>query len=206
MTMTILREARTFLDGVLQRTPGYSTRLPPRRDFFGEPVKAAVGWAPWGTDDPVANVASPSRFSEDVKDRVKVELANLQSGFRPPSSKYKGFDLKGWVNRSGQDAYDRYLQLTGQVQLGGRNMHDAVDRLISSKRYQSLPKPDEANQEDNERVKEIRSIVLDYRQAAMRQLQKEYPQIEQDVQKLERQQRVGLKPARTMDILSSLPK
>jgi hypothetical protein len=184
------------MDGVLRQVPGYSEQLPAKRDFFGDKVANDPGWTPWGVGGPVANRASPAHFSKLVDDPVKDELAKLQYGFSPVSNKYQGWDLKGWVKSDGQDAYDRLQELQGQVQMGGRTMPQALTRLITSNRYQSLPTPDGPPDVLNPspRVKEVQRIVSDYREAAMRQLMREYPQINRDVRQHQQDLRAKNRP------------
>lgn len=69
----ILRETRTFVDGLRARTFGYSKTLPPKRDAYGDPIlpPQAVGGG-W------VGIMSPLTVGDDTKEWMKVEGGNLQ--------------------------------------------------------------------------------------------------------------------------------
>lgn len=188
-----LRDTRNWLDEIRSKIPGLSESLPPQRNLFGEPTPTPAGYLPWGeSGSEFARVLSPAAYSQQVDDPVKQELANLDFGFGKPSKIYQGFDLSKWTNPdTGQDAYDRLQQLMGQVGGQGRTMADALSGLIKSPGYQSLPavnpNEDEAQKMLNPRVKEVQSIIGSYRQMALYQMLREYPQIATAI----RQQRVA---------------
>jgi hypothetical protein len=178
-----LHDIRSVMDGIKARIPGLSDTLPPRRNLFGEPTTPPNGYLPWGESaTPVANAISPAAFSKQVDDPVKQELANLQFGFGKPSKIYGGMDLSKWVNPStGQDAYDRLQELTGQVGGEGHKMSDALSNLIGSRAYQSLPQVNQGENQyqkmNNPRIQAVNSVIGQYRQMATYQMLREYPQI-----------------------------
>jgi len=69
----ILRETRTFVDGLRARTFGYSETLPCKRDAYADcilpPTAVGGGWV---------GIMSPLTVGDDTKDRVKLEGAKLQ--------------------------------------------------------------------------------------------------------------------------------
>lgn len=171
-----LRDTRTFMDGVLQRLPGYSSKLPPKRNLFGEPIV-------------VPNRINPFTESDSVSDPVRNELANLRYAFSGPGKNYRGIDLSTLKNEQGQDAYDRLQELHGQVQVGGKTLPQALERLITSQRYQSFPQPSAPGDQNNPRVLEVQRVLGQYRERATHQMLREYPQVGQQFRALQQQAR-----------------
>ena len=174
----VLRETQTVLDAIKARLPGYSETLAPRRNIFGEPITPSVGWLPFdGTGTQAARMLSPVAYSKSVDDSVKTELAKLGHGFSLPEKKFQGQDLRLHKNAQGQDAYDRLLELHGEVKIGGRTLPQALDRLIKSERYQRLPEPQGPSDITSPRIKEVQAVLFDYRRKALKSLLKEVPSI-----------------------------
>jgi hypothetical protein len=190
-----LRDTRTILDAVMRKVPGYSESLPPRRNVFGEAVPVPQGWLPFGGEGTsVARMVSPVGYSKSVSDPVKDELARLQYGFNLPAQKYQGADLTKFQNEKGQDAYDRLQELHGQVTLGGKTLPQAIEHLIDSGHYKTLPYPEKDRDSTNPRVRAIVDVISDYRQAAMQHTLKEYPQIGKTVKEARLRSSLGISP------------
>jgi hypothetical protein len=179
-----LREVQTYLDAIKARTPGFSKTLPPRRDLFGEPIQAPVGYA----DDTF-------RYSTRIGDPVKEELAKLEYGFSLPPKRLQGVDLTQIQNDKGQYAYDRLSQLQGEVKVGGKVLPDALSDLIHTDRYRSMPDPEGPQDSYNGKVKMVQAVIGRYRDAASRQLLKEFPQVRQMKQQLDQKKRDAQRPA-----------
>src|SRR6185312_3847516 len=99
-----------------------------------EPVQPPSGWLPFGVGGgQVGRMLSPAAMSTSVDDNVKQELARLQYGFSKAPKTYQGFNLE-WFGKNGtnQNAYDRFQQLHGQVQIGGQTLPQSLQRLIGS--------------------------------------------------------------------------
>jgi hypothetical protein len=161
-----LREVRTVMDAIRNRLPGTSDQLPPKRDLFGEPIQAPVGY-PFDT----------FRYSTRVGDPVKEELAKLEFGFSQPQKKYQGVDLTMVNNPAGRSAYDYYLEQHGKVQIGGRTLPQALSRLIESDSYKALPDPNGPQDKDNGKVKRVQEVIGRYRDAAAREMLKAFPEV-----------------------------
>jgi hypothetical protein len=185
-----LREARTLMDAVIRRIPGYAEGLPAKRDVLGQKVPTTAGLSPLGAGGAVANIASPFRYSKDSGDPVRSELANIGVGFSPPPKSMGPVDLTTIKNDSGQDAYDRYQELAGTVKVNGRNLMEDLKQLISSDRYKSMPDPatlPEDIRSSSGRAQMIQSIIGLHRQVAQRQLLKEFPEITKTQQVIHQQ-------------------
>jgi hypothetical protein len=168
------REVRSILDAARARWPGASDTLPPLRNVLGEPVRKAQSLGDGISS--VANAFVPILYREVSDDKVNTELRNLAHGFTPPKRTVGGLDLTTVTSSSGQNAFDRWLELHGEVKLGGRDLRTALRRLIDSPEYQRIP-PESTEELDSPRIGQVQSVIDDYRQAAMRQLIREFPEI-----------------------------
>ena len=188
-----LREARTIIDAVKRRTPGFSENLPPRRNILGEAVQP--------TGNRLYNFASPFQTSNNRQDFVTNELADMEYGISQASPRIAGLDLTKFKTKDGGDAYDRYLELTGSIRINGRNLRAQMNRAMKSSRFKNAPPPtgDPELDKYNPRVKAVQRILSSYRKAAQAQLFEENPQLRQRSQSIRRQGVTG-----TLSTLSQL--
>jgi len=163
-----IREVQSIMDGMKRKIPGLSTTLSPSRNVLGEPIsKSDTAFLPDGL--------TPVYFSKSSSDPVKLELASLNAGLSNPTHQLYGVDLSQLQTAHGQNAYDRLLELVGQVKVGGKTVHDALASRIASPDYQTLKAAGEAL--TPERQQEVNKILLRFHQEARRQLLKENPTI-----------------------------
>lgn len=96
----VLREARTVLDGIKNRIPGFKEELFPQRDIWGNPIVSE------GTLGP--DMLSPIRISSFDNDPVNKAL--LKIGFFPskPQRKIRGVELT-------DQQYDDYTRIGGNM-------------------------------------------------------------------------------------------
>ena len=119
-------------------------------------------------------------MSRDKNDPVFKELASLQHGFQQPSPAYAGaINLLDLRSDKGQTAYDRWLQLHGEVKVGGKTLRQSLERLFTSPYYQKLADQSEAGAFRSPRVAEVERVVGLYRRSAFAQVEREYPQLRQ---------------------------
>lgn len=173
-----LREVRSVVDSIRSRVPGESRQLDPKRNLLGDPITLPPGWA--------LGDLSPFYQTTGTSDAVKQELADLSYGFQMPSEKvYGGFDLAQIKHpKTGHTAYDRMVELTGEVKLGGRTLKEALDDLISSEQYQALPRGSALGDEfESGRIPLIRSFLRAYRKAALHKTLQELPDLKQALQR-----------------------
>jgi hypothetical protein len=203
-----LRRVSGLIDTLKRRIPGMSDVLPPVRSLFGEPVPLTPGRQAWGTGTKLAMMANPLAYSHTAPDSVKNEIANLRFGFTPPPRKYQGIELSLFKNAQGQDAADRLAELVGHVQINGQHVHQAMEGLMNSQHYQSLPTPSTDNDTTNGRVMEVNRVMLRYREAAERQMLREYPDVQKAILAARRQAIQNRQPqtSPTMAVLSRLSK
>ena len=153
--------------------------MPPKRNFLGEAQFIDNGVAGLG----IVNPLYISKASDNPED---VEIAKLLHGFSMPESKPSNadnLDLKQMTTPSGQDAYDRYLELSGTIKLGGKTLRENLRKLVTHPSYQLLPEKEivEETGLQSPRVKAITKLVTLYRVHAKKQLMAEMPQLQQDI-------------------------
>jgi len=167
-----LKQARSALDSIMAKIPGLSDEVEPHRNLFGEVIRRPRGYSFTGAVDP----ANPYTWTQSTKDPVRLELANLRYGFAPPVHTKDGVDLRNIRSRSGQSAYDRLQEITGQVKIGGQSLHSSLKKLMSSPSYKRMS--DQSFEDfDSPRVQEIKRVVSRYRKQAQAQLLREFPEL-----------------------------
>jgi hypothetical protein len=164
-----LREVRGMLDAVRARIPGIAANLPPRRNILGEPItrNKKMGFA-----------FSPFEYSEINDDVILREFDLVGHGFSRPRTTKGSVDLTAFNTVDGQQAYDRWLELHGEMKIGGLTLRDRLSRTIRSRAYQRL---DAAGDDEFEspRVRVLRAVIAKYREAAFQQVLKESPELKE---------------------------
>ncbi len=167
-----MREVRSIADAIMNTVPAFSDNLPAKRSWItGEPIMYPKGW---GAEmmSPVGEAlaaANPIIAGEGVDDVVLNELADLDFAFSAPVRKIEGLELT-------TEQYSRLLELHGTVRVGRYTMHQKLEAVITSERYQRLPK----NVSDptlDPRIKLVRQIIVAYREKARAVLMEEYPEV-----------------------------
>ena len=171
-----LAEVRSIGDAILARIPG-ANAVESKRNMLGEKITR--------NSPSIVDYLVPTAVSKDKNDPVINELSRLQHGFRNPSTKLNGLELLDYSMENGQTAYDRYMELTGQVKLAGKTLRQSLDKLIKSNQYQRLPEDRLYSVDDSPRISEIKKVVNKYRQQARLQLQRELPKVRQQLRVVE---------------------
>ncbi len=164
-----LKEIRSVTDAMMAKIPGLSSSVEAKRDYFGEKRVAPMGY-PW-------NAIDPFPVSEE-KDAVRKELARLSRGvseakFSMPDTKLGNVDLTEMKNAAGQSAYDRWTELIGQVEIGGKTFHQKLGDVLQSFRYQEGTDGTSAYHNGN-RIIMIKNEQAKYREKALREMLKEF--------------------------------
>jgi hypothetical protein len=175
----MLVDTRTWFDYVRKRMPSGSASMPPKRNFLGEAQFIENGVAGLG----VVNPLYISYASENPED---VEISKLLHGFSMPESKLSNaddLDLKKMTTRNGQDAYDRYLELSGTLKLGDKTLRQQLRQLVTHPSYQLLPENEIMDETglQSPRVKAITKMITLYRAHAKKQLMAEMPDLQSKV-------------------------
>lgn len=158
-----LRDARGFIDGTLKNMPGYSETLPPTRDAFGEPVWRRIGIT-----------------SKDETDEVEAEhnriILETGKGLGKPEPALGGADLRDITLKSGQNAYDRLQELSGQLP-SGPSLKQRLAEIIRADWYQELPDGD--SDVKGTRLNALARQARAYRDAAKATLLMENPELQE---------------------------
>lgn len=189
-------EARGILDQMLARVPLLgSTVLDPQRTVLGEVVDRRNFEGSAATAAGATNVILPLLINRTSDDVVTKELATLAYPFSLPQKSRYATDLTEHENSKGQSAYDRWLEISGEIRLsdgkgGSRTLRQSLRRLIQSKDYQNLPVDGVSELDvDSPRVRAIKRLITRYRSVALQQMLNEFP----DVRALARKQLVANK-------------
>tara|TARA_R100001082_G_scaffold104717_1_gene76282 strand:+ start:3987 stop:8426 length:4440 start_codon:yes stop_codon:yes gene_type:complete len=170
----IVNETRDLTDAIYKKLPGFVDQVAPKRTVLGDIVYR---------ENPLGTTAfNPIYKSTDKKDVVANEMARTQHGFSMPGKKFYGIpeiDLTEIPVEGKFDAYDRYLELSGTLKIGGKTMKQRLKSLIQSKAYQRLPEEVDydATGRKSQRIKQINNVINAYRSRARYDLLKELPQL-----------------------------
>lgn len=176
------REVEGIMQAMKAKIPFYADDLPYVRNILGEKVEKVTSLG-FGTV-PFADAFMPIAYREVKESVVYNELRELGHGFVPPRAVRRGLDLRTFKSASGQTAYDRWLELSGQVALKGRNLSQELTRLIRSKDYQQMLADPYQNELESPRVAAIQSVLSKYQNEAYRRLLREYPELLQQEESL----------------------
>ena len=175
-----LKEARTMWDRILKRTP-FSDQLMPKRNALGETI--TVDNPPYGL-----GVISPVYIRNVSDDPLNQEIARLNKGFSIPKAKLmNAFDMRQSRNEEGVTSYDRYQQLTSEVELNGNTLRDALGKLMKTPYYKSLEEGtsvDLGKGIQPPRVRAMQKIITRYRRFAKSKMLKEFPELQDEVDAL----------------------
>lgn len=188
-----LREARTVMEAVRRKVPGFSQDLDPVRNILGEPVTPPPTYGPGWLSPIVAGVhtgkeqPTTKEWKASPREDVKDEMARLAliggKGFTHPPTTHEGVDLLDYRSPvTGKTAYDRYLELTGTVKIAGMNIHEMLAAEIGSRAYQDMMTDgDEEEDLDGSRIGHIKAVLGGFRMMAMEALKKEMPDLAQEL-------------------------
>ena len=173
-----MKELNGLIDTLRARIPWLEAGrkgLAPRRNILGEVVHRpkAVGEDALGA---WVNAIAPVMYREVSDDMIFQELTALKHGFQPPKPQMLGFDLRNFQHPGGQDAWDRWQQLTGRVKIGDRTLRAALKKLLKSKDYQRMD-PISTVEFDSPRVRAIRAVLQRYRSKAFQEVLTEIPEL-----------------------------
>ncbi|WP_193337875.1 hypothetical protein [Devosia beringensis] len=158
-----MREARTFLDRTMAGMPGYSDKLPPQRDSFGEPIWRKRGLTTGGATDVV----------EGEHNRIILETG---FGIRPPTPQKYGVDLRTVTLSDGRNAYDVYQELSAEPATG-ISLKEQLTKIIGSPGYARLIDGDPDL--PGTKVGVLMDVVIKYRNMGEAQMIRRYPELRQ---------------------------
>lgn len=176
-----VRDLSGFMNKLRSRVPYLNQRNEVLRDIFGEPIEKADtlgedifgGWV---------ELFSPIKVNSVKDKRLEKEIAILGRPFSPPSPIRNGIDLRD-IDLGGRSAYDRYNELVGIVEIGGKRIKNRFREIVSSPFYKSLSAEIPPGETESPRSKLLKNILSDYRREAFKKLQEEVPELKNVRQK-----------------------
>jgi hypothetical protein len=157
-----LRETRGMVDELMNRVPGLSTDLEPRRNIFGEPIMKPPGY--------LNQSLNPFTYMTDPGDSsVQQELLKLGKAMSVPPSMKGDIDLKNRTlygdGKKKQSPYDRWMELMSKS--GAR---DELTKKVNSDSWQSYS--------DDRRFEEASKVLSKHQFHTWRQVLSEYPKLD----------------------------
>lgn len=196
------REARSLLDEIMARTPGWSDSLEPRRNIFGEPVLMAPGY--------FNRRMNPFVVMDAPDDEVLNALVDLGESIAMPGETLEGgainlADVRKYDNGTGQSPYDRLLELMGDRKaMGGKNLRDRMEALVKSSRWETMSVGTDEFP-GGQRLDAARDLVNNYRARAMKQLRREYPLLDEAIKAARREKIAAMRGTpRTSDVFAAM--
>lgn len=126
-----LKAPRDFTQNLISRIPFANQTLPEKLNDLGEPIDVSFAKRTTGVG-----------VSTTENNKVNNELTELaQYGLKLPAPKTdkNGVNLESYVGDKGITAYEAIHRNKATLKIGGKNLRQSLDSLISSSFYQSLP-------------------------------------------------------------------
>jgi hypothetical protein len=191
----VQREVRGLIDAMKSRIPVMEQSVAPRRNMFGEEIKKA-------NRPPSVLSFLPVEYTTEIDDPIINELKALNHGFTRPSHIRNKIDLTLHQTAKGQQAYDRWLELHGQVKIRGLTLRESLTRLMRNRSYQRLS-PESSDEYDSPRIRIIRSVISQYRDKAYQEMLKEVPELK-EIDRIHFMNRQALRRGASIQELQSL--
>ena len=120
----------------------------------------------------------------------------LVHGFgMPPSTfiNHRDTDMRQFYNEDGRQAYDRFLELSSEIKLGGKTMRDSLKGLINSRQFKAMTQAINASGGRSEittkdpRISLMNKVIGSYRLKAKNQIVQEFPELLKTLNNLTKQ-------------------
>lgn len=189
-----LKEVRSLMDAIMQKIPGFSSTLEPKRGLFGEKLAPQVGWP--------MSALNPFTVSHSVDSRVTDELARLaqsdsRAGFDRPATTHGNVDLLAYKNAAGRTAYDRLSEESG------KGLASEMAKMMESSAYQNGT-DGSSFYKVGSRVGMVRELIDRHRTQAMVKVRREYPALDAALRKDQVNRTRVRHGAEELDILKTL--
>ena len=169
-----MRRAHSYLDALKARTPGLADSVEPYRNVFGEPMLSMHPTTAW------AAPMNPFLISKDENDEVLHWLNSLDYGFSAPTPQIMGvswLDMRRFKDpKTGQSAYDFFQKAVGEITIQGLTLRETLEKLMEQdemlmanhmvNEWDDNALLQSVFKHDDERVKEVKRIIAEYREAA----------------------------------------
>lgn len=201
------REARTLMDTIWSRGPGYN-EVDPKRNVLGEII-----YRPLPKYDPLAVMQKDTVEIDPVmKEITRIALkaqtvaGNPGKVIEAPQEPGGGLDLTTIQYKEGQSLYDAWVERTGTIKIGGKNLRERLEQTFKSPSYQDLLDGSEGMMEGT-KAGVIAKIISQYRKAAKNdipEMREVLRQAEKGAQEKLREHRGTLFPRTTTEIERTL--
>lgn len=172
-----VREARGFIDGLMNRIPGFSGTLEARRNILGEKVMRPPGY--------LSQMFNPFTVSGKVDDEsVQSELIRVGKAFSMPAPvKFNGmldltdrdaFNVEpNGTNHGGQSPYNRMLEIMAKPPNNAPSLKEALHKLVKSDQWKAIP-GDDAYGKGGLKHELAQKVISAYQEMAFGQVLSEY--------------------------------
>jgi len=162
----VSREVFDPFDAVVNRLPGLSERLIPKRDLWGKEIKPESGLGP------VYDTLSPIYVSQVRDSPIDREISRLVADVRriKKKSSFQGVDVNF---RDWPKVYDAYVRLAGndaKHPAWGMGAKDFLDAVVTGKHPLSEVYDMKSDGKDGGKAEFIRNTVRQYRDLAQREI------------------------------------
>ena len=176
-----MKKTYGMMDAIMNRIPSLAEGIEPLRNYLGEPLHAMYAPTVWAAG------FNPFLISKDANDPVLNELASLGYGFGAPTPRLNGvrhLDMRKFYDENGRTAFDFFQEAVGTVKIRDKNIREMLTMLFDSKVYRSASLMGEKGllqfpgHHRDPRVKYIKSVMGEFRDAARVLTKKEHPELE----------------------------
>ena len=166
----LFREARTLADVLMAKTHLYNG-VDVKRNVLGEPVYRPVSKSNplnilGGEDDTFLNRGI--KMDDPLLEEMTRLSVRADLGFQAPAVKLRGpegIDLSEIDYTEGQSLYDKWMEMTGEVKIKGKNLRETLEEFITSSQYSRIPDP-EIGVSNNTKASVIKKIITGFRDKA----------------------------------------
>lgn len=184
------REIRGAMDSVMNRI-GMSGKLDRKRNALGE-VQLNYG----SKMDPMQVFTADNREADKLMDEITRLSMVHSSSFDAPRSRFGDVDLRDVPYSDNQSMFDRWMEKTSEVKVGGKTLRVRLEEFVSSERYKRLADGDRDLTGKNEQ--QIKKIIRKYRDKAKGELMREDDAFKETIKRYETNKRLVKRP-RTLE-------
>lgn len=167
----LFREARTLTDTLMAKTHLYNG-VDVKRNVLGEPVYRPVSKSNplniLGGDESVDGLNRGITMDDPLLEELTRLSVRGDLGFQAPAVKLRGpdgIDLSQTPYNDTQSIYDKWMEKTGEVKIGGKNLRETLEEFISGSQYQRIPDP-EIGVSNKTKASVIKKIITGFRDKA----------------------------------------
>lgn len=169
-----LRDTKGMFDAFVNKVPGWSTSLPAKYNWAGEPILAHRQ----------QHSLNPFQFKGDIGPQAEDDVAQMNRALTPPPTVERFGNVAVNLNdrrfqntdpKNTDTPYERMMALTRQLDLRGK-----VNTLLQKDRFKALPNNDVLGT-GGQKWDLLNSLVMTVQHAARDKMLKEYPTLNQQL-------------------------